>query len=101
MFDMLVPTVKVKASSPRGFVVINASEFDPKVHERFDEPLPPPPPPPPPPPAPVNPLANLPKDWRKSMDVAALRNLAVTASGGRTPETKEQAIQMIESALRK
>ncbi len=32
------PTVKVKASNAQGFVVINESDFDAKVHVRFDAP---------------------------------------------------------------
>ncbi len=32
------PTVKVKADNDDGFIVINESDFDPKVHKRFEEP---------------------------------------------------------------
>jgi hypothetical protein len=34
-----LPTVKVKCQdTPMGYIIINASDFDPAKHERFDEP---------------------------------------------------------------
>lgn len=31
-----LPTVKIIANNPRGWCIINASEFDPDIHQRFD-----------------------------------------------------------------
>lgn len=55
--------------------------------------------PPPPPPPPVDPLASLPADWREQ-DYGTLRGVAIAACGGRTPENRKQAVQMIEAALK-
>lgn len=52
---------------------------------------------PPPPPPPVDALANLPKDW-KNERTKALMAIA-TSIDGRAPENREQAVQLIESAL--
>lgn len=95
-------TIRVKAWHPSqgAFVEINAFDFDAARHERYDVALPPPPVPLSPPPAPPpNPLANLPRNWRDGK-TAALRELAERVTG-RTPETREQAVQMIEAALLK
>lgn len=35
---MLIPTVKIKTDYGRGWAIINESDFDPEVHERFDAP---------------------------------------------------------------
>ena len=32
---MKTPTIKVKANTPSGFIIINASDFDEKVHQEF------------------------------------------------------------------
>lgn len=97
--------VRVDSTNPKAqgpFVEINASDFDPARHTLYIEP---PPlttpvvlPPPPAAPAPVNVLANLPKDWR-DRKTSWLREMAEKACGGRTPETREQAIQTIEATL--
>lgn len=97
------PTVRVKAWNPSqgDYVEINASDFDPARYERWEGLLPPPPAaalPPPPPPKP-NALANLPRNWRDGK-TAALRELAERVTG-RTPETREQAVQMVEAAISK
>jgi hypothetical protein len=36
MFDKIVPTTKIKAENSRGYRIINASEFNPAVHERYE-----------------------------------------------------------------
>lgn len=95
MYDTC-PTVKVKSGDD--FAIINESDFDPAVHERFED-APPPPPPvplPPLPPGVVNPLDNLGADWKKRDDLKAL---AAAVSGGRAVENKAQAIEVIEAAL--
>lgn len=97
------PTVRIKsthAASQGEFVEINESDFDATRHELHvgAEPAPLPPPPLPPPPGPVNPLANLPKDWR-DRKTSWLRDLAASVSGGRTPENREQAVDMIAAAV--
>lgn len=33
----ILPTVKIIANNPRGWCIINASEFDPDIHQRFYE----------------------------------------------------------------
>lgn len=92
------PTVRViDPVAPGGFVIINASEFDPVRHEKHITPPPPPPMPPPPPPPPSDALSNLAKDWRNGK-TNELRSIAASL-GGRTPDNREQAIQMIEQAL--
>lgn len=94
--------VRVNSSHPSqgAFVEINASDFDPTRHTLYTgtEPLVAPTLAPPlvAPPAP-NALANLPKDWRNAK-TSALREMAEKVVG-RTPENREQAIQMIEAAL--
>jgi hypothetical protein len=95
----IVPTVRVKSEmAPGGHMIMNKSDFDPNVHELFtDQVLPPPPYLPPPPPVTHAALANLPKNWRNEK-TAWLRNLAEKVSG-RTPEDRDQAIQVIESEL--
>lgn len=97
------PTVRIKPSHPSqgAFVEINATDFDPAKHEMYAAivaDIPPPPPMAPAPPSPVDPLADLPADWRDGA-TAALRTLAETVSGGRTPENREQAVALIEQAL--
>lgn len=34
----MIPTVKVKRDGPKGYRIINQSDFDPKKHELFEEP---------------------------------------------------------------
>jgi hypothetical protein len=96
------PIVQIKSSHPSqgDFIEINESDFDAAKHERYVAPPPPPPAAivPPPPPDPRDPLANLSKDWRNGK-TAELRAQASAASGGRMPENREQAVQMIEAAL--
>ena len=98
-----VPTVKIKSDVPehKGFLVINAADFDAEKHERFSEPPAPLPPPPAPPAAPgiPDPLAALPANWRDK-DAGELRKLAEVVSGGRAVENKKQAIEVIEAALK-
>jgi len=91
------PTVLIKTAA--GPVRINESDFDPKLHERDDTPLPPPPPSvlPPPPPVQQNPLDALSVDWREA-PASKLKALAQGISG-RNPEDKKQAVTMIEQAL--
>jgi hypothetical protein len=31
-------TVRIKAESARGFAIINAEDFDPKAHKKYEEP---------------------------------------------------------------
>ena len=94
-----VPTVKVKSGD--SYAIINESDFDPAVHEKFNEPAPLPPPPgsdlPPPPPPVKNPLDDLAADW-KSGSAAELKKLAEVVSG-RAVDNKQQAIDVIEAAL--
>lgn len=92
------PTVRVKADNPQGYIVINATDFDATAHERHVAPPPPPPAAPLPPPPPAGPLANLPADW-KDKPTGWLRALAEQVNGGRTPENRKQAIEIIESKL--
>lgn len=93
------PVVRIKSSHPASqgdFIEINKADFDESKHVLHVEvPLPPPPVLPPPPPA--GPLANLPKNWRDGK-TSALRELAEKVTG-RTPETREQAVQMVEANL--
>jgi hypothetical protein len=98
---MICATTKIKADAPGGHIVINESEFDPAKHERYiaPPPLPALPVMPPPPLAPPGPLANLPRDWR-DRKTAWLRELAEKVAG-RTPENREQSIDMIAAALAK
>ncbi|WP_306150735.1 hypothetical protein [Roseovarius sp. MMSF_3281] len=35
---MRIPTVKVIADHPRGYMIINKADFDPEVHELFENP---------------------------------------------------------------
>lgn len=35
---MVIETVKIKKNHPRGYVIINKSDFDPEKHELFDAP---------------------------------------------------------------
>lgn len=97
-----VPTVRVKSDHPEhdGYLVINASDFDPTKHERVAEPVAPPPGPPvpPPPPGPVSPLDGLSANW-KEQSSSDLRKLAFAVTGGRAVENKDQAIAEIEKAL--
>ena len=97
-----IPTVKIKSDRPKGYRVINESGFDPKVHERFDEPPAPPPPPfvPPAPPPPVDPLADLPADWSTKLSADQLKSIAVAATG-RAVENRKQAIEVITEELAK
>lgn len=97
------PVVRVKSWHPSqgDFVEINESDFNPEKYERYTA-VPPPPVVPPPsvtPPSvvPHPALANLPRDWR-NQKTAWLREF-VEKMSGRTPETREQAIQMIEAIL--
>lgn len=94
-------TVRIKSSHSETqgpFVEINESDFDPAKHERYDVPPPPPGPvvPPPAKAAPVDPLANLPPDWRTK----DARKIAAAVSG-RAVENNAQAIQVIEAELAK
>lgn len=34
------PTTRIKADNEQGFIIINESDFDPKKHALFEEPLP-------------------------------------------------------------
>ena len=36
---MIVPTVKVKRDGPKGYRLINASDFNPDIHELADAPV--------------------------------------------------------------
>lgn len=95
-------TITIKSTDPASqgpCVIIEEADFDAAKHERF---VPPPPSMVPPPPV-VAPskddLANLPADWRKKAPWADLQSLAASVSGGRMPENKAQAIEMIEAAI--
>ncbi len=93
------PTVNIKTAS--GFARINESDFDPAKYELYIEPPAAPVAPLPPlPVAPPHPLDNLAPNWRER-EAADLRNLAAVVNAGRMPETKEQAIAVIESAVAK
>lgn len=96
---MRCPTVRVKAdASLGGFVVINKADFDPTKHELYELPPIPLPPMPPVPPASTDPQKiAVPRDWPK-LSAAALKTIAETI-GGRTPENREQAVQIISAAL--
>ena len=96
------PTVAIKWNTVGDHLIINECDFDPAEHEIWTPPtvtIPPPLPPLPPlPKPPVHPaLADLPDDWR-SQSAKWLRGVAEKVTG-RTPETKEQAIEMIAAAL--
>ena len=100
-----LPTVKIATDTPKGFRIINESDFDPDVHDLFDEP------------AlveaveptdtdddadkDVDPLDALPDNWRdtRGAGVAKLKDIAAAVSGGRVPENKAQAVEMIDAAL--
>lgn len=98
MSDFIVPTVKIRNAVD--YTVINASDYDPKVHVLWEEPAAPPPPPAPlpPPPGPANPLDGLGAEW-KDKDAAELKRLAEVI-GGRAVENKRQAVEVIEAALK-
>lgn len=100
MTDIL-PTVKIKADTAKGFRIINASDFDPARHERFVE-APAVPELPPLPPvlgAPPGPLDNLGANWRDG-DAADLKRLAAVVGDGRAVDNKRQAIEVIDAALK-
>lgn len=101
MNDYACPVVRiVRTDSPSGFATINESDFDSKIHVKFEgEPklALPALPAPPGPPQPADPLADLSPDWRKG-DAGELRKLAASVSG-RTVDNKTQAIAVIEAAL--
>lgn len=40
--DGTCPTVRVKAKNEQGYIVINESDFDPKVHQKCEDQGPPP-----------------------------------------------------------
>lgn len=92
--------VKVKRDGPRGWHYIAAENYDPSIHQLYDEPSYSPPPAPPAPPAQVSsdPLDNLPPDW-ETMHGTRLKNLAAAVGGGRTVENVEQARAVIRQAL--
>ena len=95
------PTVRIMPSHPSqgAFVEINAEDFDPATHKRYVDPAPVPVGVPPPPPfvPPPGPLDGLPQNWRE-LPSKRLRELA-TAATGRTPEDRNQAVEMIDAAL--
>jgi hypothetical protein len=95
----ICPTVNIKSAHASGYARINAEDFDPTKHELYVEPAPVPVGVPPPPPfvPPPGPLDGLPQNWRE-LPSKRLRELA-TAATGRTPEDKNQAVEMIEQAL--
>ena len=100
----MIPTVRVLHSNPAyPYLDINAEDFDPERHELYVAPDAPPalPMPPPPPPAAFDPLDALPKDWRdaKGRGIAKLREVAAAVSGGRMPENKEEAVQMLDAEI--
>lgn len=97
MSDTL-PTVKVKSGD--SFAIINASDFDPAVHERIvDAPLVVAPPPLAPPPAPPSPLDNLPAAWADQSPTEDLKRIAAAVNDGRAVENRKQAVEVIEQAL--
>jgi hypothetical protein len=84
------------------YVVINKSEYDPEKHG----PVMIPPPPvavaplsPPPPPAAPDPLASLAPNWRDSMSAKEMKAFA-QAITGRAVENREQAVTVIDDALK-
>lgn len=95
-------TVQIKSTHPESqgpFVEINAGDFNAEIHERYVAPpraVLPPPPPLPPPPAP-DALVGLPAKWRE-LKPADMRTWAERATG-RTPTSRDEAVQMIEAAL--
>jgi hypothetical protein len=101
------PTVMIKSDHPDhiscgGYIVINESDFDPKVHVRH-VPLAPLGELPPPPVVieskpPADPLAKLPTDWKESLKDKKLIAIAGAVSG-RTPDNREQAVQIIDQEL--
>ena len=95
----IVPTIKIKAATAKGFRIINASDFDPAVHERIvDAPPVIAPPPLEPPPAPPSPLDSLPENWKDKATTEDLKRIAAAMSG-RAVENRKQAIDVIEAAL--
>lgn len=93
--------IRVKREGGRGYRLIAAAKFNPKVHERFDAPAPPPPPPiMPPPPRIADPLAELPADWSTKLPADRLKDVALAATG-RAVENRKQAIEVITEELAK
>lgn len=96
---MICPTVAVLSdSAPNGFMIINESDFNENVHQRFEvAPAPALPPLPPLPVAPVDPLADLPANWPE-LRLGKLQPIVQTIFG-RTADNREQAVQMLNEAL--
>lgn len=97
-----IPTVKIKSDRPKGYRIINESDFNPKIHERFNEPPASPPPPfvAPPPPRIADPLADLGADWATKLPADRLKEIAVAATG-RAVENRKQAVEVIAEELTK
>lgn len=103
---MRLETVKVKRDGPRGWHIINESDYDPDVHELVEDA--------PAPVAknespvetkdesPVDPLDALPENWRETSGrgVTKLKEIAEAVSG-RTPSNKDEAVAIIDEALAK
>jgi hypothetical protein len=92
-----------KEAAARVFLMPDVSEYDAtRIAAFYGEIVQPAPadvlPPLPPPPV-ANPLDNLPSNWR-TLDAASLKKLAESISGGRAAENKDQAVQIIDAALR-
>jgi len=85
-------------TAPGGVLRINESDFDPMKHVRADPNAPLPLPPPPILPPPPGPLDGLPADWRDK-PAKWLRETAERLTA-RTPDNREQAIQLIEAWLK-
>lgn len=95
----IVPTIKIKAATAKGFRIINADKFNPELHERIvDAPPVIAPPPLEPPPAPPSPLDSLPENWKDKASTEDLKRIAAAVSG-RAVENRKQAIDVIEQAL--
>jgi hypothetical protein len=98
-------TVRIKSTDPTTqgeFVLINESDYDPEKHG----PVMIPPPPvavaplsPPPPAAAPDPLASLAPNWRDS-DVSKEMKAFAQAITGRAVENREQAVTVIDDALK-
>lgn len=102
---MRVPTVKVVKDCPRGWHIINESDYDPNVHTLFveDEATPAEiPPPPAENDKDKDPLDELKEwdDWRntRGAGVAKLKDIA-QALTGRTPADKDEAVAMIDAEI--
>lgn len=96
----ICPVVRIKTQSRSGSVDINASDFDPEVHELYVAELVAAPA------LPVEPVDDVKTDavdelsgnWKRDKSASELRELAEAISG-RTPSNKDESIAVIDAEI--